>query len=192
MLASTAEATTFTLSSYDVTYQTSDPGLVLWESDILSDGSSFTLTAVGDSFTTALFRIGTSETALNLDDWTPEDISVDFQFSTPLPGFGGDTSGISGAFWLGTSVGYVLWDNPLLLAFGSTGLLSVTLTNALFTLPGSSLVYATFQLVQADAGTLASTIGTPEPTTLMLMALGLMLAAAFVYRFRAIPEGLGR
>ena len=170
--ASTVEASTFTLDSYNVTYNTSDPGLVLWESDIYADSSSFDLTAVGDSFTTALFTIGTSDSTLNLDDWVPQDIDVSFLFSSPPPDFGGLTSGISGAFWLGSGVGYVLWDNPLLLAFGSTGLLSITLSNALFTMPGAATIYATFQLVRAD------TITNPEPATLMLMGLGILMTLA--------------
>ncbi len=174
--ASTASASVFTLSDYTVTYQTKDPGLVLWESDILPNGSTFTLDSVGDAFTSALFRIGTKEEALNLDDLAPKAINVSFQFTTPPPAFGGSASGVSGAFWIGEDVGYVLWDNPLLLSFGTTGLLAVSLSNALFTLPGAADVYARFELKRAD-------IGTPEPATLMLMAIGLIMAS-MIYRTR--------
>jgi hypothetical protein len=170
--ASKVEASTFTLSDYTVNYNTSDPGLVLWESDIYS-GLSFDLTKVGDSFTSALFRIGTSDSWVNFEDLKPQDIDVNFTFTSPPPAFGGTTSGISGALGLWSAgVGYVLWDNPLVVAFGSTGLLSISLSNAMFSMPGAATIYATFELVRAD------TISNPEPATLMLIGLGVLMTLA--------------
>jgi hypothetical protein len=177
-LASTANASVFTLNDYTVTYQTSDPGLVLWESDILASGSTFTLDSVGDAFTASLFTIGTNELALNLDDLAPKDINVAFQFTAPPPAFGGATNGISGAFWLGTGVGYVLWESPLLLSFGTTGVLAITLSNALFTLPGAAEIYARFELVRAD-------IGTPEPAAIVFMIMGALLAMSALWARRS-------
>jgi hypothetical protein len=180
LAVSSAHASTFTLDSYNVSYNTSDPGLVLSEADLLADGSSFDLVNVGDSFSTALFRIGTADSTLNFDDLLPQTIDVSFLFSSPPPDFGGTSSGISGSFWWGQSYGYVLWDNPLLLSFGSTGLLSITLSNALFTMPGAATVYATFQLVRAE------TLTTPEPATIlsMLVAISLCVGLAF---WKGIP-----
>jgi len=172
MFATKVEASSFTLSDYTVTYNTTDPGLVLWESDIYS-GLSFNLTNVGDSFTSALFTIGTSDSWVNFEDLIPQDLNVSFTFTSPPPDFGGSTSGISGALGLwGLGAGYVVWDSPILVAFGSTGLLSISLSDVMFAMPGAATIYATFQLVRAD------TITNPEPATLMLIGLGIMMTFA--------------
>jgi hypothetical protein len=178
MLAVPAQASTFTLSSFTVGVNTTDPGLVLFDGDFLKTPTSFNLNNVGDSFTASLFRVGTNETALNLDDLIPHAVSVNFAFSQPLPAFGGVADGISGAFWLGAGLGYVVWDNPLSLAFGTNGLLAISLTNAVFTLPGSSLVSATFTLLKPD-------VGTPEPASLLLVGAGLAALGARRHRRRA-------
>ena len=161
-----AEASSFTLDSFTVNDNTSSPGLALWETNLLPDPTTFALNNVGDSFSAALFRIGTNDSTLNLTDLIPQSISVNFNFSSPAPGFGGIADGISGAFWWGSSFGYVAWDNPVLLAFGNTGELAVTLSNATFGMPGSTVVNATFQLLQAD------TKSVPEPATLLLLGIG--------------------
>ena len=41
------------------------------------------------------------------------------------------------------SFGYVVWNNPAVLSFGNGGLLSVSLSNAVFGLPGSTAISAT-------------------------------------------------
>ena len=167
--AAPARATTFTLDSFDVIFHQSDPGLVLWETDLLTAPAAFALNTVGASYSTALFRLGTNEGALNADDLIPYDINVDFNFSTPLPGFGGTADGLTGAGWFLRDFGYVVWDNPLVLAFGQSGLLGITLTNTTFGLPGSALIGARFELLRNDAST-----SVPEPATLSIMALGLV------------------
>ncbi|HEY7292638.1 MAG TPA: PEP-CTERM sorting domain-containing protein [Vicinamibacterales bacterium] len=175
-VASSAQATTFTLNSFDVSLKTTDPGLVLWEKDLLPEPTSFDLTTVGQSTSLMpLFRIGTDETALNLDDVVPAPIAVNFSFTQPTPAFGGSSGGLTGAAWLGTSFGYVAWDNPLLLSFGTSGLLSVTLTNETFGLPGWADVDVKFSLVRAD-------VGTPEPASLLL--IGTALAGMGFRKFR--------
>src|SRR5262245_33864849 len=80
-----AQSSVFTLDSYSVTLVTTDPGLVVWEKGLLVYPFTFPvpLNTVGDSFTTKLFRLGTNETALNLDDLQPYTINVNFQFSAP-------------------------------------------------------------------------------------------------------------
>jgi hypothetical protein len=172
-----AHAATFTLASYDVMLHTGDPGLVVWATDLLGAPTSFDLTNAGDAWSADLFRIGTSESALNLDDIIPYDIEVDFTFSSPPPAFGGTAEGLTGAGWFFRSFGYVVWDNPLVLSFGNTGQLAITLTNETFGLPGSAVVNATFKLLQADTATTPA-VPVPEPASLVLTAIGLFGAAA--------------
>lgn len=164
------DASTFTLESYAVRAHTSDPGLVLWTRNVLAADYTFDLDAVGDVQTAALFTIGTRERALNRDDLYPYSINVGFDFTAPPPDFGGSAQGITGAAWFGRSFGYVLWDNPLTLAFGNTGLLGITLSHETFGLPGSANVDATFQLLRADTSAPATAV--PEPSSLLVLALG--------------------
>ena len=89
-----AEGSTFTLSSLSVDLRDIDPGLVLtysppWTGDIELNG-------VGATTTKELFKIGTSEQALNLDDVWPFAINVGFGFSQPSL-FSGSIAGITGA-----------------------------------------------------------------------------------------------
>lgn len=180
--AKPAYATSFVLEDYNVTLRQADPGLVLWKQELLGDPYTFDLSVEGQKQTVSLFSVGTKETALNVDDLKPYGIDVDFSFSAPPPAFGGNTDGITGAAWLGQSFGYVIWDNPLLLEFGSYGLLGITLSNVTFGLPGASTVYATFQLVRADAGSTA----VPEPSGGLLTLVGLAAVAAFRRRFASV------
>lgn len=183
-LAAPARADLFTLDSYTVTMNEIDPGLVLWGDALLGTPSQFELNTVGETFTTDLFEIGTGELALNLDDLYPYDITVDFAFSTPPPSFGGNSNGVTGAGWFFGDFGYVLWDNPLILNYGTSGQLGVSLGNVAFGLPGSSIVQATFALVQADGGSPASV---PEPTTSLLLGVG-ALALELARRRRAVRD----
>ncbi len=170
-VAAPVHASTFTLDTVSVNLNTSDPGLVLWESP-LSALAPFDLTNVGDSVTAQLFTIGTNESALNLDDLLPQAIDVAMSFSTPNPGFSGEIYGLTGAAWFLQSFGYVAWDNPLLVSFGNTGLLAISLTNAVFGLPGSAVISAVFELRQVDTGDPAGTT-VPEPASILLLGLGL-------------------
>ena len=104
-------------------------------------------------------------TAFNLDDLKPYPIAVDLAFSSPSL-VGGSMGGVTGAL----GPGYVLWDNPLLLNFGTNGVLSVSLTNAIFGLPGSVPIYAQFTLVSPGTG--GGAVGVPEPASALLVGLG--------------------
>lgn len=182
LTASPAHAAVFTLDSYTVTLRDIDPGLVLWENDLPgapgtpgdpNAPATFELNAVGDVYETSLFRLGTNETALNWDDLMPYSIAVDFDFSTPLPGFQGDAQGMTGAGWFFGDFGYAVWDNPLLLDFNG-GQLAVSLSNVAFALPGYSDVTARFKLTRLDSGVTA----VPEPASLALFGIGAAAMAA--------------
>lgn len=182
LIAAPAHAALFTLSSYSVGFNMNDPGLVLWQQNLLGTPTSFSLNSVGQSFTAALFRLGTNETSINLDDLLPHGINVNFNFTTPPPGFGGTATGVTGGFWFKKGFGYAIWNNPLVLSFGNTGLLGISLTNATFGLPGSAVINATFQLLRSDSSGPAPPIPPqqiPEPSSAALLG-GVMLAWAFL------------
>jgi hypothetical protein len=166
-MATPAHAAQFTLGSFDVTLRDSDPGLVLWETPLLGTPTTFELNTVGSTVSKQLFRIGTGEEALNVDDLVPYDISVAFNFTYP-GSFAGTALGMTGAGWLFKDFGYVTWDNPLKVAFGNSGLLGISLTNVTFGLPGSARVDAKFTLLQADTG---GATRVPEPATMLLFGM---------------------
>lgn len=175
LVASPAHAALFTLDQYSVSVHTTDPGLVLFENDLLTTPTSFYLDNVGQSKTLTLFNVGTTEAALNVDDLIPYNIEVDFNFTDPSPTFGGSTNGITGAGWFLRSFGYVAWDNPLVLAFGNYGLLGVSLENATFGLPGSTKIDAKFTLLRADG---SGPTSVPEPSSAILFGVGAVAMGA--------------
>lgn len=175
-IAAPAHAALFTLDSYSISLRENDPGLVLFEDNLLKTPTSFSLDTVGQTASATLFRIGTKEAALNIDDLIPYDITVGFQFSSPWPGFGGTAEGLTGAGWFLKSFGYVAWDNPVVLNFGTTGQLGISLENASFDLPGSAAINATFKLLRADT---SRPTAVPEPASALVLGLGAMCLVAF-------------
>jgi hypothetical protein len=130
-----------------------------------SGSATFDLSAADPVEQVQLFTLGTTEVSTDWDDLLiPRPISVNFVFSSPATG--GTTAGVTGSFGLG----YVIWDNPLLLPFDTTGLLSISLSNALFGVPGSAPITATFQLLSAGSGY----VGVPEPSSILMMGAGLV------------------
>jgi hypothetical protein len=168
--ARSAEAALFTLQSYTVSVHNSESGgLGLWTEKLLPAPKSFWLSHFGETYSASLFRVGTKEKDVDKDDEKTRPVTVGFSFSSPL-GFSGTAEGISGAVkWFG-GVGYVAWDNPLILKFGTTGLLQVTLMPAVFGVPGYSTVGAKFTLLRNDS---PGPVGVPEPSTLLLMGAGI-------------------
>jgi hypothetical protein len=166
--AAPAGAAQFTLSSFSVALRDADPGLVVWANPSSSDVDiTFDLSSVGKSVSTTLFRIGSNEKAFNLeDDLQRYAIQVAFNFSAPA--VSGTATGVTGGGWLLKDFGYVDWKDPLKLAFGSTGLLSVALSDVKFWLPGSADVKATFTLLKADT----PVYSTPEPGIALLLLIG--------------------
>jgi hypothetical protein len=174
LTATSSEAASFSLGSVDLTLRSVEPGLTLWWEPTPSDDWNFTLDSTGQQHVAALFKIGTNEGTLAFDNVIPYGVEVVLAFASPA--ISASVDGLSGAGWFLASFGYVAFDNPVDLAFGSNGLLQVTLTHALFGLPGKDTVYGTFKLVQPDSGTPSASV--PEPATLAL--LGVALAAAAV------------
>lgn len=188
-LPTTAQAALFTLDSFTVNVP-ADPGLALYATSLVANPYSFTLTTVGESHSVDLFTLGTNEQTLELDDLLiPKVVSVDYSFSAPPPPFGGSGGGLSigyfGAqlvcplprfcFNIPEEQGGVAWGAPAYLNFGTTGLLSITLENVSFDVPGSSAVQATFTLERANV---------PEPATFLLLGMGALAAGARRYQTR--------
>jgi hypothetical protein len=178
--ASSASATTFTLTDYSVSARTTDPGLVMWVDELLATDYTFDLENVGDAQTVELFELGSRETWGNMgEDSTPYPISVGFTFSAPVFGAGGSTAtgNTAGLFFLGG----VLWNSPLVMTFGTTGILGIFLEDAIFGLPGSTGIDATFKLLQQDV----SAAPVPEPASMILFGSGLAAGAAMLRRRRS-------
>lgn len=182
-----AEATMFTLQSYSLGLHSTDAGgLALFSQNLLPAPTSFDLSTVGQSYVANLFRVGTIEPQVNYDDLQPRQATISFAFSQPLPAFGGTGHGISGALSFFGGIGYLVWDNPVTVSFGSSGLLQAALSQVAFGVPGSAVVSATFTLVRQDAGSSSpAPAGVPEPSTLLLMGAGFATLVGRQYRRRS-------
>jgi len=177
LIAAPARAASFTLSSLNVNLN--QGGLALNWTTLLNGPLSFTLNNVGQSATASLFTLSTKQGSLNLASLIPHTINVGLGFTAPPPGFSGSSNGLTGAGWFLGNFGYVVWNNPSVMTFGTGGLLAVSLTNATFGLPGSATIAATFTLLQNSwtAPTLPTTptlppVQVPEPASMLLVGLG--------------------
>jgi hypothetical protein len=179
LVAAPARATSFTLSSFNVNYNQS--GIALSWTSLLGGPLTFSLANVGQTFTTNLFQIGTTQTSLNVQSVIPHPISVGLNFSAPPPGFSGAGYGLTGAGWFFGNFGYVAWNNPAVMSFGTTGLLGVSLSSVAFPMPGSASVIAKFQLLRANTPTATSV---SEPSSAVLTLAGLILTMVGVRRTR--------
>ena len=131
-----AHALNFTLGSYNITLNNSDPGLVIQQSNALSPlPHNFDL-ALGIPQQVGLFNIWTDEGTVNdVEDTDPKDIAVQLNFIAPAGISGGpingDTFGVrilGGLF----QKGRVEWDGPATFNFGSGGSLLAWLSDETF------------------------------------------------------------
>ena len=166
-LVGSASAVLFTLDSYTVNFCDEDPGLVLYVNDILPEPAVADLT-VGNSYTFNLFEVGTDEQYVNSDDRDNQDISVDFSFSEP-DNMNELITGTSDGHWrlLRDDTGSVDWNNPATFTYGNGGLFTMSLSDVTFGTPGSAVIQATLNFV-SDAAPV------PEPSTILLMGIGLL------------------
>jgi len=192
-MASPAYAVSFTVDEYSISHFTETPGnqaLNILVTELMEDDHDFVLNSVGQTHTVDLFQIRTNESTIEADDILQKIISVGFQFSAPAPGFNGTETGLTGGTYIvpgsgaltglciiAGGCGYVVWDAPQVLNFGTTGLLQIQLTDELFFTPGGGIVKANFTLLQQD-----TLVHTPEPGTMALVATGLAAAAARLRR----------
>jgi len=171
VLAATAVADpyTFTLDSYDVSVRDSDPGLVLYANDILSQPFSFNADQ-GDVEKFNLFTVGTNETTVNwFEDTHRYDIGVAFTFSSPA--VNGVLTGESRGVWhlFSDDRGKIEWDNPAVFNFDDEGEFTISLSDVCFGTPGEATVKATFEYTQAPAVV-------PVPAPMLLASIGLAMA----------------
>lgn len=164
-------------ASYQVNLNNSDPGLVVDSADLEANPFSFDLNE-GDSVTFNLFKIWTSEGAVNDDDFAPQPISVDFNFTSP----GLMNGSVSGSTFGDTEVfgffqeGVLSWGSPLQLAFGALGdgLLEVSLFDTEFNEGAFWGLGNSGAKVKAKIELISEASEVPEPSALALLGLGLL------------------
>jgi len=184
----THAAVTFTLDDYAVTVNSTDPGLVIQQQELLGTPWVFDL-ELGQSTTVDLFEIWTDEGSVNWDDLTPKDISVAFSFSSPPPPFDGSSTGHTAGQWLFGAIqwGDVVWNSPLELPLGylGDGMLKITLSNETFNegLFGLSEGPGYGATVEATFTLLAEPTAIPEPASMLVWgSLGLLSVVAVTAR----------
>jgi len=175
-----AEAFNFTLGSYQISLNDSDPGLVLHGKPILEQPYTYHLN-VGESIHVPLFEISTNESYANLDDLFWKEIFVTFDFSAPdvADAVEGQTRGR----WFFQD-GVVRWNGPRSFSFGDAGSFSVALMDTEFGLPGFADVWATIRYDREGVG--AAPV--PEPATILMLGSGFMGLGWVLRRKKAMKE----
>lgn len=126
------------LKSFNVTSNTSDPGLIVNTSPSMGGLNDKLVIAGGPGVTVDLFKIWTNETSVNAgEDTVSKPISINFTFSSNGQDFAanvmGVTQGIAGFFlFVPIGAGAVDWDSPAEILFGNGGKLRIELLDQLF------------------------------------------------------------
>lgn len=194
--APAAAAPTTFVGDYNVTLNSSDPGLQVFYKPITSDvnGLNFTLNQ-GQTKSLNLFTLYTTEAAVNGDDLAPKPINVAFSFTLPEI-FGGaiegatQGTGIFTIFGIVADAGKVTWADggSQVLTFGNGGKLLIDLDDATFNAglvdlaPGAkkgAKIAADFTLLQSSGAV-------PEPASWALMITGFGLAGTMLRQRRRL------
>lgn len=181
VMASSANAAQF-IGTYTVNAYSGSNGLEIetWDNP---NNINFVLNSVGQSSTEALFRIWTDETSVNGSDENPKNITVHFNFTSPVA-FGGDVTGstfgdISGSY----QFGHVTWNDPVILAF-TGGQLKVTMNDADFNKGKYDLDGGYWHGADINAKFELMSGAVPEPATWAMMITGFGMAGVALRRRR--------
>ena len=153
-MAGAAWADTFTLSSYDVSLNTSDPGLVLYWNPILTQPATWDLSVGGNTGWFDLFTVGTTESTVNLgEDTAQKPISVSFNWSAPTGTVPDTVNGETNGWTIFIIDGGIVdWDDsPAIFNFGSGGQFTLALQDGNFGVPGSTDIKAKLTYVSASS-----------------------------------------
>jgi hypothetical protein len=148
-------------------------------SNALFSLQNFVLTNVNDSFTFNLGNVTFNEESVGGQETDGLDLGANFTFTNPLGAV--KTVSASGVAQPGTVNGdsavdfSVSWA-PLSFSFGNGGLLGITMNELSFTGMGSLLQTATVTLLRAEGTQGGPSTSVPEPGSLALAGLALILA----------------